>query len=442
MKKIVTLLALAFCLNGWAQCAITITGNTVVCNGDATTLTANGASSYTWSTGVSTPTISILANNYTTYTVTGTTGTCTATQTVAILGNATPTLGLFVSSSNICAGSSAIIYPSGATTYTLFPGSLTGTSFTVTPNSPTSYTINGTDGLTGCSNDPANAAIASIMVYPSPTVNVSGASINPASCGLQNGGIIPSANVLGGTAPYSYQWYIGNSPVSGATSLNLSNAGSGTYSFQVIDANSCTTSGSFFVIPGTPTPSVTYTLTQDATSHTWDVYASYVSGTPPYTYSWSWGDGTNDNAAYPSHTYSVAGTYSICVTVTDANGCSSTYCQNDAVSRLGNNNAYSSMVYVNVFNGLSSISQYSNLNTNISVYPNPNNGVFNLSISQLENEKTNSIEVYNLIGECVHRQIIASADCLIDLSSLQNGIYNLSIISNEGVVNKSVVISR
>ncbi|HEX7414153.1 MAG TPA: T9SS type A sorting domain-containing protein [Bacteroidia bacterium] len=81
-------------------------------------------------------------------------------------------------------------------------------------------------------------------------------------------------------------------------------------------------------------------------------------------------------------------------------------------------------------------------NYNCLVYPNPTNGLFNLTISQFDNEKTNNIEVYNAVGACVHSQIATSTNCQIDLSSLNEGVYNISIISNEGVVNKRLVIVK
>ena len=88
------------------------------------------------------------------------------------------------------------------------------------------------------------------------------------------------------------------------------------------------------------------------------------------------------------------------------------------------------------------INQISGLNTNISIYPNPSNGVFNLSISQFDNLKTHSIEVYNTIGDCVHRQIAASANCQIDLSDLAEGAYNILIQNSQFTSNKKVVIVR
>jgi len=47
-------------------------------------------------------------------------------------------------------------------------------------------------------------------------------------------------------------------------------------------------------------------------------------GTPPLSYLWNWGDGTHDTIAYPSHTYSAAGYYNICLTISDYTGCTNT----------------------------------------------------------------------------------------------------------------------
>ncbi|HEX7413868.1 MAG TPA: LamG-like jellyroll fold domain-containing protein [Bacteroidia bacterium] len=88
------------------------------------------------------------------------------------------------------------------------------------------------------------------------------------------------------------------------------------------------------------------------------------------------------------------------------------------------------------------INQLVNSNEQISIYPNPASTIINVQISQFDNGKTNSAEVYNIIGECVHHQIIKSSNCQIDVSDLAEGIYNISIINNEGVVNKRLVIVR
>lgn len=60
-----------------------ITSNTLLCNGQTATLTVTGsASSYTWSTGGTTPNITVSPSVTTTYTVIASNGTCTSTTSV------------------------------------------------------------------------------------------------------------------------------------------------------------------------------------------------------------------------------------------------------------------------------------------------------------------------------------------------------------------------
>jgi len=47
--------------------------------------------------------------------------------------------------------------------------------------------------------------------------------------------------------------------------------------------------------------------------------ASAFGGSPPYTYSWNFGDGSTDVGATPSHAYSSSGIFDVTVTVTDSN---------------------------------------------------------------------------------------------------------------------------
>ena len=48
--------------------------------------------------------------------------------------------------------------------------------------------------------------------------------------------------------------------------------------------------------------------------------ASFVGGTPPFTYYWEFGDGGGSSFATPTHQYSSAGTYSVNLTVSDSVG--------------------------------------------------------------------------------------------------------------------------
>jgi PKD repeat protein len=65
------------------------------------------------------------------------------------------------------------------------------------------------------------------------------------------------------------------------------------------------------------------------------------SGTSPFQFLWNFGDGTTSTDPYPTHVYPQSGPYELCLTLTDAVGCTSTYC--DQVS-IDENGIYNGMV--------------------------------------------------------------------------------------------------
>ncbi len=71
-------------------------------------------------------------------------------------------------------------------------------------------------------------------------------------------------------------------------------------------------------------------------------------------------------------------------------------------------------------------------------YPNPNNGSFVIEPSSQTKQTT---QVYDVNGKLVLSQTI-EGKTTIDASALNEGIYNISLISREGVLNKRVVIVR
>ena len=84
------------------------------------------------------------------------------------------------------------------------------------------------------------------------------------------------------------------------------------------------------------------------------------------------------------------------------------------------------------------ITKYSNLNTNISIYPNPSNGNFQVALS---NEQAAEIKIFDVTGKLVLSQSI-NGNTNINASSLNEGIYTISISGNEGRANKKLVIIK
>lgn len=74
---------------------LNITGNSTVCAGQNTNLTASGAVSYTWNTGATTSTIAVTPSVTTTYTVTGTSGLgCSSSSTRTVNVNPLPLISM------------------------------------------------------------------------------------------------------------------------------------------------------------------------------------------------------------------------------------------------------------------------------------------------------------------------------------------------------------
>ena len=85
------------------------------------------------------------------------------------------------------------------------------------------------------------------------------------------------------------------------------------------------------------------------------------------------------------------------------------------------------------------IEQFANTNEQVNIYPNPNNGSF---VIEPQNTWYNvHCTMYDVNGKSVLSQTITGKTS-IDAGSLSEGVYNISIINNEGVVNKRLVIVK
>src|SRR6185295_11018686 len=70
--------------------------------------------------------------------------------------------------------------------------------------------------------------------------------------------------------------------------------------------------------------------------HYWAI--NQASGSGPLDYLWSWGDGTYDSIAYPSHIYADSGFYTICLTIHDSTGCTDSICIDYNIQKISREN--------------------------------------------------------------------------------------------------------
>jgi len=275
-----------------------------LCGGQSAVLTAGGATTYTWMPGgANTNTLSVNPATSTVYTVTGTSNGCDNATVVSITVTPTPTLAITASSATICAGLSTTLNGAGATNYTWMPGGANSASTTESPATSTTYTV------TGETNGCVASETVAVVVNPTPTLG-SSPSIDSALCGMSTGGVT-NINVTGGTPGYTYQWYNGSTPISGANTDSLTGLPIGTYSVLVTDANGCVASGgtAVFNIPGSG--AVTAAITPVLSQGQAPLNVTFANGSTGATvYNWTFGNGNSDTAQVPAtQVYTSAGTY-------------------------------------------------------------------------------------------------------------------------------------
>jgi gliding motility-associated-like protein len=137
-----------------------------ICVGASATLSAGGATSYTWSPNLNGAIQVVTPSVTTTYTVFGTAAGCSGSSSITIVVNPNPIVFGISSPTNICVGSSATLSGGGAVNYTWTPGSLLGANVVVSPTATTIYTVNGSTAA-GCSA----SSNVTLVVSPLPTVS-------------------------------------------------------------------------------------------------------------------------------------------------------------------------------------------------------------------------------------------------------------------------------
>ncbi|MBS1763586.1 MAG: gliding motility-associated C-terminal domain-containing protein, partial [Bacteroidetes bacterium] len=281
-------------------------------NGVATFNVTGGAIpySYQWSNGATgTNTQNTLSNGIFTITVTDGNG-CVKRDTVNINRTPATTVQLDSAFNVSCHGLSdgnIFITPSGGIgnyTYQWSYNNITTQDLTNIPGG--TYTVTVTDGA-GCS-------------YTMPDINIKDPdslvitfTTTPTGCSGPTGSA--TAQVIGGTSPYTYQWSNGST---GASASNLSHQN---YTVTVTDQHNCTSSATVN-IPATSPISAAVSSFQNVTCYgdsSGSISITASGGTSPLNYLWS--NGTTS----PNIAQLTAGTYTL--TITDAVQCTTTLTQ-------------------------------------------------------------------------------------------------------------------
>ena len=443
---------------------VAISSSSAVCAGNVATLSAGGASSYTWMPGNIIGANAIISPLATTiYTVMGLSGPCGGIANITVIANPNPTVTTSASNSIICAGAQVTLTAFGASTYTWQSGPTVSSSLVVSPTAPTAYQVSGTNSL-GCTSNSTQV----VLVNPSPIINViasetlicaGGSSTLTASGGSNytwNFGPTTAAVVVSPTANTVYTVIsagagcnatqtvsvdvftqtltvsnstaicIGSSitlNASGGTTYLWSNGGTGSSIFvypsvstlytvsavTVINNMSCNSTGSVNLTIN-PNPTVTAVLTRSVICRG---ESTILTANGANTYVW------NNTATTQSFAINPIINTNYTVTGTNLNGCKGTG---------------TVQVKVNTCTEISEI----NKEKGIKIYPNPNNGEFTIEMTNINNS---NITITNVLGQIIKTQ---KAELMnqIDLNLFEKGVYFINVMDNNQSVYRASIIKQ
>jgi hypothetical protein len=378
-----------------------------LCNGDSNatvTATVTGGTpgySYQWPTGDTTNVATGLPAGFYYFIVSDALGctnidSFTVTEPTAI----TATISSTNSTCNAACNGTAMLanMAGGSGTLSLVWPHDNSNNASVSNLCPGTYTCIVTD-TNNCSS-----TFATSVTEPSAIV-ITGQPTNPSGCGSFDGMV--DLTVSGGTPTYQFSW--SNS----FSSEDIGFVGAGVYSVIVTDSLGCSDSAMFTL--NDPAPPVV-----DASINFSNVCVTdgnYTLAGAPAGGTWS-GPGVTGNSFSPSAAGN--GTHSLVYSYTDPN----TSCTNsDTVA-----------VVVNACVGIQSNNAVAN---SISVYPNPNNGLFTIGYAAYN--KPVPVVLYNALGEEINSWMLSGNTTQIDIQTLPVGVYTLRIVTETGISSVRVI---
>lgn len=390
-------------------------------SGTATASTSGGTQPYTylWSNGLTASSmVNLLPGGYS-VTVTDN-NSCTATNTLSIQKLPSLVISGYISSQILCNGASTGAITAAASggippyAYNWSNGATTADITGLLAGYYSCYVVDATG------NCDAYLALPGIYIHQPTAITISATDAGDVLCYGSNNG---SANVAvnGGTSSYDFIWSNGVTSTTGsfssAGSYNFSNLTAGTYEIEVTDGDDCDANSSVTILqPNALNVGISASGCSNGVGF---LTANPDGGTMPYYYMWNNGQ-TNATATGLSN-----GTYTVVVT----DSCGLTAATEATIScnskaGTGNKNPYGGSG-----NQPNSCCGNIAMDMNVSIYPNPNRGIFTLTGLP----KDASVILYNDLGQTIRTyKGTADASLQLDISDQSDGVYMLWILTNDG----------
>ncbi|MFC0605706.1 T9SS type A sorting domain-containing protein [Winogradskyella pulchriflava] len=378
---------------------VTVSDDIFIVEGESTTLVAQGATTYQWSSGETSSSIVVSPTQTTTYTVIGTTNTCSAQAQVTVTVEQ-----LFEASAGaderVCEEDNyeVVLTANEGDSYLWSTGETTQ-SITVSPLSTSTYSVTVTSGNQQDTDE------VTVYVDPNPEVEI----LNGESVDIMPGDFV----TLSATGANTYQWN------NGATQPNIAVSPSQTTTYEVRGyVGDCYDEKQVTI---NVIPEVEADAGEDVEICLGDVVVLTASGGDEYV--WSNGATTQSIQVSPTETTEY--------TVTVFN---SLDFDEDSVQVIVDTNCEE---YVDPGTG-------EPLDFDFSIYPNPASDVVNVKLAG--STALSRIYLYDITGKLIHSEIISNENMSvsttrrIDVSHLHPGMYYIRLVDVKQEISKKLII--
>lgn len=371
-------------------------GATTFCQGLSVVLTASAGSSWLWSNGATTQSITVTSSGNYSVTVTNASG-CSATSAATTV-TVNPNPPAVVSASGpvtFCQGGSVTLTANTGSSY-LWSNGATSQAITISAVGTHNLSV----AVTQASGCVSNSPVTTVVVNPTPAANITtGGPL--AFC--QGGNVVLTAS-----AGSSWLWS------NGATTQSTTVSASGSYTVVVTGAGGCTNTSAPSVVAVSPNPTVTISASP---------YSSLVPGlttnltanvTPPGSYNYAWyKNGVLIPGASSNTITGIAlsgiGNYTVTVTNTSGLPCSNT-------SPI---KAITDSVTAKLF-----------------IYPSPNDGEFKVAYYTPGSNVKNTLTIFDMLGRMVYTKVYTISSPYqtmdVDLRRFGKGEYQVVLSDASG----------
>lgn len=279
-------------INSGGNVLLNPSGPYTFCQGDSVVVSVSGGSSFQWSTGATTSSITIFASGAFSVTATGACGSATTGFVVQVLADSLASLTTS-GPTTFCQGDSVTLNALAGITFLWSNGS-TLSGITVFTSGTYTVSVTGNCGTTTLSQLVSVIIPPSINVIPGSAVLCPGSSLTLTASGGNN-----------------YLW-------SSGSSLNPITVDTGGI-YSVISSNGCGSDTAFVTIS---LSSLQVAFSADPDTGMAPLLVQFTNQSQPaIQYTWDFKDGNGSNFTDPVHSFISPGTYLVTLVGEDGNGC-------------------------------------------------------------------------------------------------------------------------